>query len=765
MSSLPPPPLYNSGATSSTPSNAPFPPPVKFSDLHSVLGPSFTLEKYSPRNPLLLCLKSSLDKTPPPAPSVKSAGSTPLSKPLSFSTISTLENTLQISSAEERVFSTLIKPELDSLTNPIDPSNVDSISVENCNQELSRFNLDLEAVTLLKNDLESSKLDVTKVINLLRSLSGTSSPSQPNLHTQIQTLVISTSSLETHLSELKTPITFYSNIDNSLKVLGIGDSSVCVGKDEEGNDMIGKVDKGGKEDDIKIHLGSEEFGDTLVKLKSSLRFFEANKELHSSKLYILRAEYMLKLSYTILKNGIAQRIEKVVNEITKSSGGKIPSVKVEKIESSILYTKWMGIGSRIKSFFDFVVEGGGEIKGECFTEYMSWRLYSIQNSIKSYSEDITKMDVISGVRVGVGGLRRLERMERGVWGEFFGDEGVLERGDFLGRLFAPIWNGLRRGVIKANSSTVLCSVINILQSEINLSKPEETSKNDTLSRVMSDAQERVVFLIRREIKRSVKEYKPSKDDIKPVGSMLGVEGEVGGSDVYESWYPPLKNTLFVLSKIFRVVGDEVFDDIAREAVEGCVESFERAKGLEEKLESKLFLVANLLTLREQLTPFSLELRQVDKALHFSSTSDAIRTFVSNRSSLFDLSGNNALLNFANDVVPKVEETEVDKKEELDGILRRVCNQLCEEIGEKVLGDSITVKPPTVEKLQEAKIRVSEYLGGEVLESFKVYLDENTVMILMKPIQRKVVKAYQDLKVEGEEMKGVVEGIIEAVKKI
>ena len=71
----------------------------------------------------------------------------------------------------------------------------------------------------------------------------------------------------------------------------------------------------------------------------------------------------------------------------------------------------------------------------------------------------------------------------------------------------------------------------------------------------------------------------------------------------------------------------------------------------------------------------------------------------------------------------------------------------------------------MEKLQEAKIRVSEYLGGEVLESFKVYLDENTVMILMKPIQRKVVKAYQDLKVEGEEMKGVVEGIIEAIKKI
>ena len=66
---------------------------------------------------------------------------------------------------------------------------------------------------------------------------------------------------------------------------------------------------------------------------------------------------------------------------------------------------------------------------------------------------------------------------------------------------------------------------------------------------------------------------------------------------------------------------------------------------------------------------------------------------------------------------------------------------------------------------EAALSNPTFLSRFARRSFKLYLDENTVMILMKPVQRKIVKAYQDLKVEDEELKAAVSALVEAVKKI
>ena len=66
---------------------------------------------------------------------------------------------------------------------------------------------------------------------------------------------------------------------------------------------------------------------------------------------------------------------------------------------------------------------------------------------------------------------------------------------------------------------------------------------------------------------------------------------------------------------------------------------------------------------------------------------------------------------------------------------------------------------------EAALSNPKFLSRFARRSFKLYLDENTVMILMKPVQRKIVKAYQDLKVEDEELKTTVSALVEAVKKI
>merc|ERR1711862_267234 len=76
--------------------------------------------------------------------------------------------------------------------------------------------------------------------------------------------------------------------------------------------------------------------------------------------------------------------------------------------------------------------------------------------------------------------------------------------------------------------------------------------------------------------------------------------------IYESWFPPMRSVLKVLSKLFRVVEPKVFEDIAQQSVQSCTKCLKEAsvsilmkQGV---IHSDLFLVKHLLILREQLSP-------------------------------------------------------------------------------------------------------------------------------------------------------------------
>lgn len=68
--------------------------------------------------------------------------------------------------------------------------------------------------------------------------------------------------------------------------------------------------------------------------------------------------------------------------------------------------------------------------------------------------------------------------------------------------------------------------------------------------------------------------------------------------VYESWFPPMRSVLRILSKIFRVVEPRVFEDIALQSVQSCTKSLKngsvhilRTSG---QIHADLFLVKHLL---------------------------------------------------------------------------------------------------------------------------------------------------------------------------
>ena len=163
----------------------------------------------------------------------------------------------------------------------------------------------------------------------------------------------------------------------------------------------------------------------------------------------------------------------------------------------------------------------------------------------------------------------------------------------------------------------------------------------------------------------------------------------GIDDVSRTWFPTLKHTLALLSKLYGVVEMNVFEDFARRGVLLCVNSLrsgaDKVKRKGSPLHGDLFLVRHLLILREQLIPFEIRLHTVEKQLDWSGTRVAMNNMLYNTRTMLRFDTANAFLQLAWDGIPGLQETEVDAKRDLDNILKSSCGSLKQNALKTILG--------------------------------------------------------------------------------
>jgi thiamine phosphate synthase YjbQ (UPF0047 family) len=169
-------------------------------------------------------------------------------------------------------------------------------------------------------------------------------------------------------------------------------------------------------------------------------------------------------------------------------------------------------------------------------------------------------------------------------------------------------------------------------------------------------------------------------------------------------------------------------------------------------------------LREQLSPFDIDLRSVERQLDFSDAGRAVSRFLANRNRrLFSMSTENALVTLLREGV-SINEEDVDSKRDLEEALRQACNDFinhsCNSMAKDVLEIAekhTAVKP---EALANAKFfeanhvkdiltKTSERVevqAGEMTAQMKLYLDNPaTQSILLKPISRKISKGLEEIR--------------------
>lgn len=92
-------------------------------------------------------------------------------------------------------------------------------------------------------------------------------------------------------------------------------------------------------------------------------------------------------------------------------------------------------------------------------------------------------------------------------------------------------------------------------------------------------------------------------------------------DAHATWYPPLRQTLVCLARLYRSVDLPAFSGIAQDALKMCSASITAASRLVAKqagaLDGHLFAIRHLLLLREQISPFHADFTAHDRDLDLS----------------------------------------------------------------------------------------------------------------------------------------------------
>lgn len=211
---------------------------------------------------------------------------------------------------------------------------------------------------------------------------------------------------------------------------------------------------------------------------------------------------------------------------------------------------------------------------------------------------------------------------------------------------------------------------------------------------------------------------------------------------------------------------EIFEELAQDAIQICTVSLKMAaadlSAAKGALHGTLFLVKHLLTLREQITPFDIKFSLTNKALDFTSSSDAMSHLLSEISTIFSFSmQDNALVGLFTNAIPQIHEKTSDVKKELEQELKKSCTSFIDAVLQQIAQPLLTLMkqiadlqakavkthtpmdfrqcrfatPDQVDKtLQSVSAKLHESLP-DILSTIHLYLrNPSTETILFKPVQ-------------------------------
>ncbi|XP_031381426.1 conserved oligomeric Golgi complex subunit 3 isoform X2 [Punica granatum] len=477
-------------------------------------------------------------------------------------------------------------------------------------------------------------------------------------------------------------------------------------------------------------VGNENFLLLLKRLDECISYVESNPQYAESGIYLVkfrqlqsRALGMIRSHVlTVLKGASAQ----VLAAIRANASGK--ATVTEGVEASVIYVRFKAAATELKPVLEEIESRSSrkeyaQILAECHRLYCEQRLSLIRGIVHQRISEFAKKEALPSLtRSGCAYLVQVCQLEHQLFDHFFPSsvEDVSSLAPLIDPLSTYLYDTLRPKLIHETNIDLLCELVDILKVEVlgeQVSRRGETlaGLRPTLERILADVHERLTFRARTHIRDEIANYIPLNEDLdypaKLEQSAAAIESTATSAeentDVYKAWYPPLEKTISCLSKLYQCLEPAVFTGLAQEAVEFCSGSIQKASKQIAKrsspMDGQLFLIKHLLILREQIAPFDIEFSVTHKELDFSHLLEHLRRILRGQASLFDWSRSTSL---ARTLSPRVLESQIDAKKELEKSLKATCEEFIMAVTKLVVDPMLLF----VTKVTAVKVSVSS--GGQ-----------------------------------------------------
>ncbi|ONH97445.1 hypothetical protein PRUPE_7G190900 [Prunus persica] len=568
-----------------------------------------------------------------------------------------------------------------------------------------------------------------------------------------------------------------------------------------------------------MNVLNENFLPLLKRLDDCISYVESNPQYAESSVYLLKFRQLQSRALGMIRSHVLSVLKGASSQVQaaiRSSGGSKASVS-EGVEASVIYVRFKAAASELKPVLEEIESRSSrkeytQILAECHKLYCEQRLSLVRGIVHQRISEFAKKEALPSLtRSGCAYLMQVCQLEHQLFYHFFPSsaEDVSSLAPLIDPLSTYLYDTLRPKLIHETNVDFLCELVDILKVEVlgeQLSRRSESlaGLRPTLERILADVHERLTFRARTHIRDEIANYFPLDEDLdypakleSSVADNLETTTQADENLVFKTWYPPLEKTISCLSKLYRCLEPGVFTGLAQEVVEVCSTSIQKASKLiarrSSPMDGQLFLIKNLLILREQIAPFDIEFSVTHKELDFSHLLEHLRRILRGQASLFDWSRSTSL---ARTLSPRVLESQIDAKKELEKSLKTTCEEFIMSVtklvvdpmlsfvtkvtavkvamssgGQNQKAESVMAKPlkdqafATPDKVAELVQKVAAAIQQElpiVMTKMKLYLQNpSTRTILFKPIKTNIVEAHLQvqslLKAEysPEEIQGII----------
>ncbi|GAY37569.1 hypothetical protein CUMW_030040 [Citrus unshiu] len=539
---------------------------------------------------------------------------------------------------------------------------------------------------------------------------------------------------------------------------------------------------------LNMNVGNGNFFHLLKRLDECILYVEGNPQYAESSVYLLKFRQLQSRALGMIRSHVLSVLKSASSQVQaaiRSSGGSKTSMS-EGVEASLIYVRFKAAASELKPVLEEIESRSlkkeyVQILEECHKLYCEQRLSLVKGIVQQRISEFSKKETLPSLtRSGCAYLMQVCQLEHQLFDHFFpsSSEDISSLAPLIDPLSTFLYDILRPKLIHETNVDLLCELVDILKVEVlgeQLSRRSESlaGLHPTLERILADVHERLTFRARTHIRDEIANYIPSDEDLnypskleQSAGTKLETTPADENPDVYKTWYPPLEKTVSCLLKLYQCLEQAVFTGLAQKASKLIAKR-------STPMDGQLFLIKYLLILREQIAPFDIEFSVTHKELDFSHLLEHLRRILRGQASLFDWSRSTSL---ARTLSPRVLESQIDAKKELEKSLKATCEEFIMAVTKLVVDpmlsfvakvtavkvalssgnqnqnvDSLMAKPlkdqafATPDKVAELVHKVNAAIQQElppVMAKMKLYLQNpSTRTILFKPVKTNIVEAH------------------------